>query len=762
VPPRKLAVHPRSGVEDGVLVLNGFTGYEAISRPFHFQLQCIAENSKKVKFEALLGNVVSIQMQLPGGLPTWITGLCNKVSQGARGKTFTNYSLDLVPEFWFLSRKTNSRIFQHMKVSDILRQVLDFKHTSKVISYRGEHPEEPREFCVQYRESDFAFASRLMEEEGYHYYFDHEYLDSAMHVSNSPKSSFPDLKPKGPLIYEPVRGGTRPDDRVLSWEKSQELKSRMVTLWDHAFELPHKHLEAEHEIHWIQAPVQAGKSQHHLGPASDLTLKLYDYPGGYAKRFDGINKSGGEQPEKLKKIFEDNRRTAELRMGEEAAASILVSGSSSVRQLVSGREFHLEGHFEGDGDWVLYEIEHVASEAANVRSGRGGFRYENHFTCFPADLPFRPPRVTPRPVVGGTQTAVVVGPKGEEVFTDKYGRIKVQFHWDREGEHDIDSSCWIRVAQPIAGRRWGSSFWPRIGQEVVVDFLEGDPDRPIVIGSVYNADQRPPYLGDSPDPKHKNDNRLMGVKSNTTLGGEGFNEWRFDDTKGKEQIFLHAARNMDTRVRSNSMESVGGSKHLTVGGMDEQGSFIGDFRELVHRNRYINVFGDHQERVGGAFYLGIGGAEAGGPREGCFGLYVDDEKLEEVRKDSHYVIGGNQTLDVHDDVSVTIGGSRNEKIEAKHALDAGEEIHLKSGMKIVIEADAQLSLKVGSNFIDISPAGVAIQGKMVLINSPGGTPASGSGSHPDEDQEEYLVGFEEIEGDPTPADDAKAGFKSSS
>jgi type VI secretion system secreted protein VgrG len=752
MPPRRLSVHPRSGVEDGVLILNGFTGYEAISRPFHFQLQCIAENNKKVPFEALLGNVVSIQMQLPGGLPTWITGLCNKVSQGSRGKIFTNYSLDLVPEFWFLTRKTHSRIFQRMTVSDILREVLDFKHTSKVISYQGEHPEEPREFCVQYRESDYAFASRLMEEEGYHYYFDHDHLDSAMHVSNSPKS-FPDLVPKSSLIYEAVRGGARVEDRILSWEKSQELKSRLVTLWDHSFELPHKHLEAEHEIQWIQAPVQAGKSRHFLSPASDLALKLYDYPGGYAKRFDGVAKSGGEQPERLKKIFQDNRRTAELRMGEEAAASILVSGSSNVRHLVSGRQFSLERHFDGDGPWVLYEIEHVASESANVRSGRGGFRYENHFTCFPADLPFRPPRVTPHPVVEGTQTAVVVGPKGEEIFTDKYGRIKVQFHWDREGKYDVDSSCWMRVAQPMAGRRWGSSFWPRIGQEVIVDFLEGDPDRPIVIGCVYNADQMPPYLGNGPDPKHKNDNRLTGIKSSTTLGGEGFNEWRFDDTKGKEQLFLHAARNMDVRVKSNSMESVGGSKHVTVGGEKEDGTTYGDYNEWVFHDANQTVLHDLDQDVGGHLSLEIGSRGKGDG--GCL-LHVHGHRMTHIGKSDLVYVKDNLQEKVDGNQSLEVGGKRHEKVGNVYALDAGEEIHLKGGQKIVVEAGTQLSLKVGGNFIDISPAGVAISGTMVLINS-GGAPASGTASEPPQ----FTLPEPVAPDGPASADDARTGFKSS-
>lgn len=749
---RRLSVHPQN-LGDDVLLLNGFTGYEAISRPFHFQLECIAENTKKVPFEALLGQLVSIKVQCPDGSTKWITGLCNRVAQGGRDSIFTNYSLDIVPEFWFLSRKTNSRIFQHMTVSDILRKVLKFAHTGLGIVYEGEHPEQPREFCVQYRESDYTFASRLMEEEGYHYYFKHDDLDSYMSVSNTPKGSFPTLEPKSSLTYEPVRGGTRPEDRILSWEKSQELKSNTVTLWDHNFELPYKHLEAWQELSIIQPSVAAGKSKHWLYTASNLNLKLYDYPGGYAKRFDGISRTGGEQPAELQKIFEDSVRTAEIRMEEEAAASVLVRGSSNVRHLVSGHQFTLGGHFEGDGDWVLYQVEHVSSEAADVRSGRGGFTYQNRFTCFPADLPFRPPRVTPRPVVEGTQTAEVTGPPGEEIFTDEYGRIKVLFHWDREGKRDSDSSCWIRVAQPTAGRRWGGSFWPRIGQEVIVDFLEGDPDQPIVIGSVYNADQKPPYLGDGPDPKHANDKRLMGVKSNTTLGGAGFNEWRFDDTKGKEQIFLHAARNMDTRVKNDSMESVEGSKHLTVGGEKDETRW-GDYKQLVYRNAEQHVRGDLLRCVGGDMFQEVGDEIEDGTAE--LALLVHGSRSTQIEVDDCIHVRGQRTEEVDGDQSLTVTGNQLEKVGEVHALSAGQEIHLKSGMKVVIEASAQLSLKVGGNFIDISPAGVAIQGKLVLINS-GGEPASGSGSSP-----HFFLNPEPPDPlkNPTPADDAKTGLKS--
>jgi type VI secretion system secreted protein VgrG len=289
---------------------------------------------------------------------------------------------------------------------------------------------------------------------------------------------------------------------------------------------------------------------------------------------------------------------------------------------------------------------------------------------------------------------------------------------------------------------------------VIVDFLEGDPDQPIVVGSVYNADQMPPYLGNGLDPKHKNDHNVMGIKSNTTLGGEGFNEWRFVDTKGKEQLFVHAERNMDVRVKSDSMENVGGSKHVTVGG-EKDGKKFGDFKQLVHKDFDLYTKGKHDHLVGGDMHLTVGGereGEAGdlvvvvkgnryGHISGNEAVQVDAARLEKVAGDQH----------------LTVGGDRLEKVEKRHALEAATEIHLKAGTTFVIEAGTQLSLKVGGNFIDIGPSGISIQGTQVLINS-GGAAGSGSGSNPlspGKAKEAKPVS-------PTVADDSKTGFKSCS
>ena len=565
---RRLTVTTPLG--ENVLLVDGLTGHESISKLFSFRLGCLAENTQKVAFDALLGQKITVAISLPGGGQRHINGVCRRVAQGARDAVFTRYQLEIVPQLWLLSKKTQSRIFQHVSVPDILRKVfaeLDVKYELQGVF-------QPRDYCVQYRESDLSFASRLMEEEGIYYFFKHSAGAHTMVVANTP-ASHSDLPGKSSLIFEGVKGGTREEDRITEWEKAQELRAGRVTLWDHCFELPHKHLEAEAHV---QAAVAAGKSTHKLKVGNNEKLELYDYPGAYAQRFDGIDKSGGVQASELQKIFDDNVRTAEIRMQEEAAASVLVHATSNVRHLVPGYKFTLERHFDGDGPWVVHAVEHTASEAADVRSDRGAFAYENRFSCFPSALPFRPSRVTPKPTIAGTQTAVVVGPPGEEIFCDKYGRVKVQFHWDRDGKKNLDSSCWVRVAQPWAGKRWGAFFWPRIGNEVVVTFEEGDPDRPLIVGSVYNFDNMPPFLL----PLR---NQVVGIKSASIRGvaSQNFNGLIFIDEKGSEHLAIHSERNMtfqseyDKRFAAgrHKGERVSSASVLTVGNIKPSGGGSG-------------------------------------------------------------------------------------------------------------------------------------------------------------------------------------------
>ncbi len=561
------------------LLLVGFTGQEAVSRLFSFQLDMIAENDTDVAFDKLLGQKITVRLNLPDDKERYFNGICKRVSQGEQGNDFTSYRMEIVPQFWMLTKKAQSRIFQQKSVPDILKKVLE----GLDVAYEIRGTFQPRDFCVKYRETDFNFASRLMEEEGIFYFFKHSDGGHQMVVANS-SSSHSDLPNGSTIIYEDIEGGGRDEDRIYDWEKAQEWRSGKYTLWDHSFELPHKHLEAEANI---LDSVQAGKVSHKLKVANNDKLEIYDYPGEYAQRFDGVQPGGGDRAGDLQKIFQDNKRTVDLRIEEEAAPGLVIQGASSCRHFVSGYKFTLQRHFNADGAYVLTAIAHSARQSGDYRSGSGDFRYSNSFTCIPSALPFRPQRLTPKPVVQGTQTAIVVGPSGEEIFTDKYGRVKVQFHWDRDGKNNEESSCWVRVGTLWAGKQWGIIHIPRIDQEVIVDFLEGDPDQPIIIGSVYNAREMPPYK--LPDEKTKSTVKTRSSKNGTS---DNYNEIRFEDKKGSEQIFINAENDMDTRVENDDRQYVKKDRHIII---------KNDHREKIDNDMSIQIGNNLDEKTGTKF-----------------------------------------------------------------------------------------------------------------------------------------------------------------
>ncbi len=789
------------------LLLVGFNGSESISQLFQYQLNLLAPRDKEVAFDKLLGQKITVKMALvkqkDEAQPKYryFNGICKSVFQGETDNEFTEYRLEIVPQVWLLTRKAQSRIFQHVSVSDILKKV--FQGFDVVYQLQGTF--QPRDFCVQYRETDFHFASRLMEEEGIFYFFKHTDKGHQMVVANSPQSH-PDLPERSKLLFrDPSQAAVEGQDLISDWSKTQELTAGKYLLWDHCFELPHKHLEAEKGI---ADSVTVGQVAHKLKVADNSKLELYDWPGEYAQRFDGVNKGGGEQPAEIQKIFEDNKRTVEIRMQQEALNSIVAHGASNCSQVCSGHKFTLATvpadamtkPIKAEGAYVVTEASHSA-HYDGYRSSSATWNYSNHFACIPQALPYRPHRTTPKPVVPGTQSAVVVGPPGEEIFTDKYGRVKVQFHWDRDCKNNADSSCWIRVGTVWAGKQWGMMHIPRVGQEVLVDFLEGDPDQPVIVGSVFNADQMPAYK--LPDEKTKS-----YLKTNTSPGGVGFNELRFEDKKGKEQIFIHGERNLDLRVKHDAMERVIHDRHLIVG-WEKDGQKGGDQREMVYQDKHHNVHRNQVEQVQGNLQVTVGKGEA--KDGGNVDVVIEKDKKELVEKNSHLhvkenniitvdkalattagsmqtTVGKDQSLHVKGlqktkvdgAQSLTVGGDCNEKIGGGHSVDvgtnlnqkvgqnlaveSGQVIHLKGGMTVVIEAGTKLSLKVGGNFIDISPAGIAIQGTMVLINS-GGAAGSGPGAQvqspqPPDEPEAAQDAQVAKPTKPTVADDAKTGHKS--
>jgi type VI secretion system secreted protein VgrG len=377
---------------------------------------------------------------------------------------------------------------------------------------------------------------------------------------------------------------------------------------------------------------------------------MFEYPGGFSTSGDGESR-------------------ARVRLQESEASFIVARGVSTARSLAPGTRFTFKGHFRSDqeSDYLLTSLVHNANQGGDFRSGSATseqLHYGNRFGCIPFSTPYRPPRRTPRPVIPGAQTGVVVGKSGEEIWTDKYGRVKVQFHWDRYSKADENSSCWVRVAQASAGKNWGSIVLPRIGQEVVISFLDGDPDRPLVTGRVYNAERMPPY--DLPSEQTKST-----MKTDSSKGSSGFNEIRFEDAAGNEQIFIHAERNQDVRIKKDSMENVGNESHRTV----------------------------------------------------------SKDDFQQISGDQHLTVKGDQNGSVEGTISLKAGSDLQAKVGQNYGLDAGTEVYLKAGMNLVLESGTTLTLKSGGNFINLNPGGVFISGTMVMINS-GGSAGSGSGVSP--------------------------------
>jgi len=541
-----------------VLLLTSFRGHEGISQLFSFQLDLLAERASEVHFEKIIGESVTVELRLANGDKRHFNGLVKRFSQGVRDETFVKFRAEVVPKLWLLTKKVRCRIFQQLPVPDILRTVF----TGLDVSYQISGTYYPRDYCVQYRESDFDFASRLMEEEGIYYFFKHADGSHQMIVTDIKN---PTVEGQSSVIYEELFGGGREDMRITDWEKTQELRSGEYTLWDHCFEMPSNHLEAKRKT---LDSVTVGKVTHKLNVGGNDQLEIYDYPGGYAQRFDGIDPNGAPRPRDLKRIFEDRDRTVRLRMEQEDVGCLEIRGASNCGNFSAGNKFTLERHFDANGQYLLTYLEHEAHQGGYRSNEAPDFHYENHFTCIPVSLRYRPQRVTPKPVIAGMQTATVVGPEGEEIFCDRYGRVKVQFHWDREGKKDANSSCWLRVAQVWAGKGWGAFFWPRIGHEVVVIFEEGDPDQPLIIGSVYNAANMPAFR--LPAAK-----KFAGIKSATVNGtpGQNYNGLIFVDEQGKEHLAIHSERHLVINCefdRSYSSgrhhgERVPGARTVTVG-----------------------------------------------------------------------------------------------------------------------------------------------------------------------------------------------------
>ena len=684
------------------LLPTAFRGAEGMSRLFSFEVVAVSHN-QAITFEKIVGKNVTIAVGLQDGTERYFNGIVCRFSQAGAGSQqdkevhFTEYRATVVPWLWLLTQTENSKIFQEKSVPDIVEAVFQKRgfQKGKDYAFRLQGNFYKRGYCVQYRETDFHFVSRLLEDEGIHYFFEHGKGKHTLVMTDNPGENKPCPQQKT-ARYQRAASGKADEDLIQEFQEKMEVVPTAFTLNDYNFEVPKTDLKVN---------VPSNKK------LTDRDCEIYDYPGCYE------TKSKGD-------------RFANIRMQGEEAKIAVFTGVGECRAFTSGQRFELTDYYRSDlndRQYVLTGIVHEASQSLGL-AGEGDdvFRYKNEFTCIPHDVPFRPPREMPRPVVRGTQTAIVVGPSGEEIYTDKHGRIKVQFHWDRDGKRDENSSCWIRVGQLWSGPGWGAVYIPRIGQEVIVDFLEGDPDRPIVIGCVYHGNNKAPYP--LPDEKTKS-----VIKSDSSLGGGGFNELRFEDKKGKEEIFLHGQKDWTIAIENDKNQTVGHDETLKV--TNDRTKSVGvNQKETIGANKTIQVGANHTEAIGAAMSLTVGSNKTetvainsaetiGAAKELTIGgLYqvsvgaamnetVGAAKAEEVGAAKSVVVGLSLTEDVGKDMSVTVGGNLSEDVEKTHSLKA---------KKVIVEAEDEITLKTGQATINMKKNGdITINGKKIQVKASG-------------------------------------------
>jgi len=636
------------------LVLTGFLGSELISGLFRYELEMASEKND-LKFEDIIGKGVTVSLMLHDGSWRYFNGIISSFRQtrGAGGADhklqLAQYKAIMVPEVWLLSRTTDSRIFQNMKPLEIIEQILTEK---KVKNYRIEEKEPyvKREYCVQYNETDFNFISRLMEHEGIFYFFEHENGKHTMVIADNAMAHKP-CPGQETAWCQIGTGNLFEKDFITGLERTVDIRPDKYSAADFNFKMPTTDLKIENDT---KIPI---------GPPG---REVYEYPGYYENRKDGEN-------------------IANIRMQEEEAMITVISGSSRCRAFSSGFRFELKDHYREDMNgkqYIITAIKHEAKENIGPGGEPVDAKYENFFSCIPHEGTYRPRRITPKPRIYGTQTAIVTGPKGEEIYTDEHGRVKVQFHWDREGKRDDKSSCFIRVGQIWAGQGWGGVWIPRIGHEVIVDFIEGDPDRPIITGSVYNGHQTPPYALPA-------NATQSGVKTHSSKGGGGsnYNEIRFEDKKGSEQILVHAEMNMDTVVEANKTLDVGGDKTSVIHGYFEEEIQKGEVRRVLK---------------------GMGETIKGGMTQMIF-----DSEHREVTGGVDETIDGGEKRTISGGVDETISGGEKRMITGDHTETITGAVNqsvlggmtVTSPMGITLDAVAGITINAPGGYSVVAPGG---------------------------------------------------------
>jgi len=622
------------------------------------QLNLLSEKPD-INPDKLLGHTVDLTMLLrDAGAKRHFCGFVTRFSIGRHQGKFFGYQAVVRPWLWFLTRTSDCRIFQDKTVPEIVEAV--FKDHGAIAQYEVKlvRSYRKRVYCVQYRETDFNFVARLMEDEGIYWYFEHKANEHKLMLVDAPSAHHAiDGIKKVPFFDN--EGQVAPDiDTVSQWECTRAVKAGKTALTSYDFERPSTSL--------VVKQVHDRDYQHD-------DLELFDFEGDYTQKNDG------------QQLVDD-------RLDEEQCQFETATGRSNSHTLATGRLFELTRHPRANQniEYLCTQLQMDAREQTGESAGGAGGDLQCSFTAQPSKQIFRPGRRTPKPFVQGPQTAVVTGPSGEEIFTDKYGRVKVQFHWDRYGKKDEKSSCWVRVSSPWAGKSFGFVQLPRIGQEVVVDFLEGDPDQPLITGRVYNAEQMPPW-------ELPANATQSGVLSRSSKGGAyaNANALRFEDKKGSEQVWLHAEKNQDIEVENDETHWVGHDRKKTID-HDETTNVKHDRTETVGNNETITIGVDRTETVGSNETITIGSnrTESVGANET---ITIASNRTESV--------GSNETITIASNRTISVGGSETASVAVQrtHSVGANETIAIGAAQEIAIGAaqavavGAAQTITVGAN-----------------------------------------------------------------
>jgi type VI secretion system secreted protein VgrG len=657
---------------EDVLLITRFTGEEEISKTYRYELD-LASTDANVKFDDIVGQNVTVKVEAEKVGTRIFNGFVSEFQQLEPRDQLARYRAIVVPWFWYLTRVADCRIFQQKSVPEIIEQVFGSRNFSQYeLRLSGSY--KPLEYCVQYRETDFNFVSRLMEQEGICYYFTHKDGEHTMILADSPSAHDPCPGSESAAYYPWQRGSDFCG--IRSWVREGRVCPGAFAHTDFDFKSPGKKLLAD---------TSNPKSHDHAD------YEIYDYPGEYIDRGAGSN-------------------YATIRMQELQARHETHRGEADIAGLQVGHQFKLEEAYrdEDNRKYLLTRLRHeIHSTPFSSQEASGGPRfYQVRLLAIPATVEFRPPRDTPKPLITGPQTAIVTGPGGDEIYTDEFSRVKVHFHWHRHDNSDDKSSCWIRVSQYWAGKLWGAIHIPRIGQEVIVEFLEGDPDHPIITGRVYNGDNMPPYAL----PANKTQS---GIKSRSSLGGgtSDFNEIRMEDKKGSEQLYIHAQKNQDNIVENDETTSVGHDRSEDVGN-DETIHIGHDRTETVDHDETITIGNDRTETVvkNEVIAIGINRTETVGSNEtvtigAAFTHTVNASEMKTVAMMRTHSVGINEMINVGAAQEITVGGVQATTVGASQSNTIGtsqtntigsdQETNIGGSQTTAIGADQSLS--VGKN-----------------------------------------------------------------